>query len=304
MTPTPRVSVIIPSRDRPDALARCLESLAHQSFAPDGFEVIVVDDGSTDPLALPPALSPRGTPVKLVRQRNAGPAGARNRGLAEARGEFVAFIDDDCEADARWLEILMKALTSEPGAAVGGTVVNVLDRNAFAEASQLLVSFLCQYYNGDAERPRFFTTNNLAFPRRALLESGGFAEDFVRAAAEDRELCTRWHAQGRSMRIAPEAVVRHRHDLTLRAFLRQHYNYGVGARQFRAAIAARDGTPVRVEPPRFYLGLLAAPVRQHGARGLAHSALIALAQIANAIGFLRTPPLSGALAMKTGRAIQ
>jgi len=253
----------------------------------------VIDDGSQQPLSAPARLAPGGTPVVVVRQANTGPAGARNRGLAEARGEFVAFIDDDCQADARWLEALITGLQSRPGAAVGGTVVNALDRNPFAEASQILVSFVRDYYNGQAARTRFFTTNNLAFPRDALSASGGFAEEYVRAAAEDRELCDRWHAQGRPMLTASDALVYHRHDLTFRTFVRQHYNYGVGARQFRAAIAARNGDRVRVEPPRFYLGLLLAPLRRHGAAGVVHLALIAVAQLANAIGFLRTPPLTG-----------
>lgn len=293
MTHATVASVIVPSCNRPDSLRRCLESLARQTFPADRFEVIIIDDGSTQPLAAPAALAPGGTPVVLVRQANAGPAGARNRGLAEARGEFVLLIDDDCEADPRWLATLVTALRSLPGAAVGGTVVNALDGNPFAEASQLLVSFVCEYYNTDPARARFFTTNNLGFPREALLASGGFAEDYVRAAAEDRELCDRWHAQGRALLTATEAVVYHRHALSFRTFVRQHYNYGVGARQFRAAVAARNGDRVRVEPPRFYARLLLSPLRRHGAAGLVHAALIAVAQMANATGFLRTPALTG-----------
>ena len=157
---------------------------------PSGPFDIVIDDGSPQPLSAPATLAPGGTPVVFVRQANTGPAGARNRGLAEARGEFVAFIDDDCQADARWLETLITALQSRPGAAVGGTVVNALDRNPFAEASQILVSFVRDYYNGEAARTRFFTTNNLAFPREALSASGAFAEEYVRALA-GREVLTR-----------------------------------------------------------------------------------------------------------------
>jgi glycosyltransferase involved in cell wall biosynthesis len=296
-------SVIVPARNRPATLAQCLESLARQSFAADRFEVVVVDDGSEQPLTVPPTLSPAGTPIVLVRQANTGPAGARNRGLAEARGEFVAFIDDDCEADPRWLEILIASLRSRPGAAAGGTVLNAFERNPFAEASQILVSYVCEYYNRDPVRARFFTTNNLAFPREALVAAGGFAEEYVRAAAEDRELCNRWHAQGRELLTVADAVVRHRHDLTFRTFVRQHYNYGIGARQFRAALAARNGDRVRVETPAFYVGLLRAPLRRHGVRGLAHAGLIAIAQMANAIGFLRTPPLTGP-ALPTRKALQ
>jgi GT2 family glycosyltransferase len=234
---------------------------------------------------VPSSLSAGGAAVALYRQANLGPAAARNRGIAEARGRYVAFIDDDCIAEPRWLATLVAALDAHAGAGAGGAVVNTLTENPYSDASQAIVSFICSYYNRDPGNARFFTSNNLAFPREGLVSAGAFSDEYQRAAAEDRELCDRWRAGGHRLVSVADAIVYHSHHLTLRTFWRQHQSYGAGARQFRAALAARQGDRIRVEPLRFYVGLLTAPVRQRGATGLVHAGLIVVAQIANAVGF-------------------
>lgn len=283
MSGRPVVSVVVPTRGRPGALKRCLESLVRQDYPIDAFEIVVIDDGSPQPVTLPeigPDVS-----VLLRRQPQGGPAAARNHGLEHARGEYVAFIDDDCEASPDWLRELVGTLQRHPGAGAGGPVANDLARNPFSEASQALVSFLCEYYNASPEDARFFTSNNLAFPRAALMEAGGFDAQYQRAAAEDRELCDRWRRQGRRLVTAPAALVRHSHDLTLPAFWRQHFSYGTGAWHYWQHRANGQSSRVKVEPLGFYGSLLTWPVRTHGVAGLPVGALLALAQVANAAGF-------------------
>ena len=187
MSGRPVVSVVVPTRGRPGALKRCLESLSRQDYPTDAFEIVVIDDGSPQPVTLPELRLRRVTRVAVARRRG-GPPRRATIGLEHARGEYVAFIDDDCEASPGWLRELVGALQQHPGAGVGGPVVNDLARNPFSEASQALVSFLCEYYNANPEDARFFTSNNLAFPRAALMEAGGFDAEYQRAAAEDREL--------------------------------------------------------------------------------------------------------------------
>ena len=89
-------SIVIPTRNRPHAVERCLDALAAQTLPPGSFEVIVVDDGGEPSLALDPTRWASKFELKVIRQNNTGPAGARNRGVAVARGEFLAFTDDDC----------------------------------------------------------------------------------------------------------------------------------------------------------------------------------------------------------------
>ena len=276
------VSVVIPTRGRPEQLARCLGALARQTLPAAAFEVIIVDDDS--PVPVDPAIA-TGLPMagKVLRVPHAGPAAARNRGVDQAVGDVVAFTDDDCQPEPGWLAALLTALGSSTAPGAGGRVVNALPRNRYAEASQLLVSFLCEYYNGP-DGARFFTSNNLAVRRDAFRRAGGFDERYRHAAGEDRELCDRFASRNTPLAYAADAVVRHAHDLSWPRFVRQHFTYGRGAWGFRKARARRNGR-VRVEPPAFYRGLLAYPLARHGLRGLPHVALLGVAQAANAGGF-------------------
>jgi GT2 family glycosyltransferase len=286
MTPlAPLISVIVPTRNRPVAIARCLTSLVQQDLSPESFEIVVVDDGGATPVTVDAALTDR-IRVRILRQEHAGPAAARNLGIQRAEGTFVAFTDDDCVADRTWLSALVKALSGNRGAGIGGQIVNALAGNPWSEASQLLIGFLYGYYNRDPISARFFTSNNIAFPRDLLLDAGGFDPVYQRAAAEDRELCDRWIAAGRRLLYVPDARVEHAHAMTFRSFCRQHYTYGRGAWGFRKARAKRGAGPVRVEPLSFYWGLVTYPLRCRGLSGTRLTARLILAQLANAAGFL------------------
>ena len=277
------VSVVIATRGRPAKLARCLAALARQSFPTSAFDVIVVDDASPEPID---AAIGEHLPMTCTVHRipHGGPAAARNRGVARSTARVVAFTDDDCEPEPQWLEQLVAVLGRSGAPGAGGCVVNALAENQYAETSQLLVSFLCDYYNGPSGA-RFFTSNNLAFDRAVLMAAGGFDEHYQHAAGEDRELCDRFASSGRPLAFAPAAIVRHSHDLSFARFVRQHFTYGRGAWGFRKALAARHGR-VKVEPLSFYRGLVGYPLRQRGLRGLPHVALLGVAQVANAGGFV------------------
>jgi len=159
-------------------------------------EVVVVDDGSPAPLAEIVDPFQKQLNVKLVVQRQAGPAAARNAGAAHAHGQFLAFTDDDCAPESGWLNHLAKGLRQNPAAAVGGRTLNALDDNVYSAASQWLIDYMYDYYNAAQPAPKFFTSNNLALPAAAFRELGGFDTSFPLAAGEDRELCDRWRFRG------------------------------------------------------------------------------------------------------------
>jgi glycosyltransferase involved in cell wall biosynthesis len=284
----PLFSIVIPTYNRPKQLASCLQAIDGLTYPRDRFEVIVVDDGSHTPLdSIVESISDR-LLVRLITQSNSGPAVARNRGAAEAKGGFLAFTDDDCAPSPSWLHTLADAFRDAPDCGVGGKTINTLTDNLYSATSQLLLDYLYEYYNQNLHGAKFFASNNLAFPRKAFLDSGGFDIRYRRAAAEDRELCDRWISQGRRFRYAPEALVSHAHPLTLDTLCRQHFTYGRGAFSFHRMRAERGRGPVRVEPLSFYLNMFAYPFEYASFRGgIPISFLLMITQVANACGYYR-----------------
>lgn len=283
---TPIFSIVIPTYNRPAQLTVCLQACARLDYPRDRFEVIVVDDGGATPLDAVVARFHGMLAIKLLRQENAGPAAARNRGVSEARGEFLAFTDDDCAPESNWLRALASQFVASPDCAVGGQTLNALAHNIYSGASQLLISYLFSYYNAVPRAARFFPSNNLAFPAERFRAIGGFDVTYPRAAGEDRELCDRWLHCGYRMVYVEEAVVRHAHDLTFRTFLRQHFHYGCGAFCFHRIRARRGLHRIKVEPLSFYINMLRFPfVSTRGLRAPSLMLLLVVAQLANAAGF-------------------
>ena len=288
------ISVVIPTRNRPQRIMACLAALAAQTYDHDRFEVIVVDDGSDASLA--PTVVPfrERMRLELIEQSNAGPARARNVGAARAAGALLAFTDDDCEPQEDWLAALRAHSQARPDCAIGGHTVNALPKNACSTASQLLVDYLYEYHSRahsrDPDRapaaPPFFTSNNLAVPASVFRDIGGFDESFPLAAGEDREFCDRWQQRGYHLFHARDAVVRHAHALSLARFWRQHVNYGRGACCLRRARAERGMPAPGIEPLSFYWRLMTYPVRADRSRSaLLLVPLMFVSQVANTLGF-------------------
>jgi GT2 family glycosyltransferase len=287
MTDAPTISIVIPTYNRPEQLVVCLQACARLDYPCDRFEVIVVDDGGATPLDEIVSRFHGMLTLRLLWQENTGPAAARNRGAAEARGEFLAFTDDDCAPAPNWLRALSTQFVASPDCAVGGQTRNTLKHNLYSTASQLLISYLLSYYNAVPHAARFFPSSNLAFPTKQFRAVEGFDVTYLRAAAEDRELCDRWLNHGYRMIYAAEALVDHAHALTFRTFLRQHFHYGQGAFYFNQARARRGLHRVRVEPLAFYFNMLRYPfISAQGVQVALLTLLFVVTQVANAAGFL------------------
>ncbi len=283
------VSVIVPTRDRPRRLQSCLTALATQTLDSRRFEVIIVDDGSATSLASVVEPFSARLQLTLIEQRNAGPACARNAGAVRARGAFLAFTDDDCEPQPEWLSVLLTELRRQPDSICGGHTVNALSDSVLSEASQLLIDFLyhseSKHDSGD-QAPGFFTSNNFALRASLFGGIGGFDESFRFAAGEDREICERWRRRGYGLVRTPDAIVKHSHALSLRAFWRQHFNYGRGACRLRRLRSA-DGLSRGLESCDFYWRLVSYPLRTRGRSSrMTLTALLAVSQLATALGFL------------------
>jgi glycosyltransferase involved in cell wall biosynthesis len=281
-------SIIVPTYARPRQLRGCLASLAGLDYPASGYEVVVVDDGSPEPLDGVVAPFRARLNLTLVRQANRGPAAARNAGAAAAKGRFLAFTDDDCRPAADWLRRLEARLAGVPDRLIGGRTVNALTRNPYAVASQLIVDAVYAFYNRDPDAARFFASNNMALAADLFQALGGFDSSFPKAAAEDRDLCDRWLHHGYKLEYAPEAVVLHAHPLTLLRFCKQHFAYGRGARRYHQLRTAR-GSGRLSHDLAFHAqlpALLQAPLAGLPlGRAVPVVALLGLWQAANAAGF-------------------
>jgi glycosyltransferase involved in cell wall biosynthesis len=264
-------SVIVPTRDRPAALTRCLDALAAQTIA-DRLEVIVVDDGSVARTEVASVV--RRARARLIRQAGEGPAAARNAGARAAGGSFLCFTDDDCAPAADWAERLVDALHSGADAAAGSTESS---DGALATASEIVAHAPSTASAPNSSDLLFAPSNNLACTR-AVFEATPFDESYPYAAGEDRDWCARLVAAGYDLRSEPAARVVHCQALTPARFLRQQIRYGEAAYHFRSRHRRAS-----LEPIGFYARLL----KRGFGRGAAVGVLVAVAQVATAIGFTR-----------------
>ncbi len=282
---TPYFSIVIPTYRRPVHLSNLLAALTRLRYRPSMFEVIVVDDGSDIPLE--PILSKvRGQfNLTFIRQENKGPGAARNCGAARAKGEYLAFADDDCRPDPNWLQALAQAFRESPSSICGGRTVNALKDNPYSTASHLLVDFLYEHYNPTEETGAFFLANNFAVAKEGFEKLGGF--DSTLRFGEDRDFCYRWKIQGYPFVFAPDATVYHAHPLTLFSFLQLHFLYGGGSFQFLRRCAARGTNSVKLSPPSWYIELMLSGIKKEkNLQGLLLTFLLTTAQGAYAAGLL------------------
>ena len=199
----PRCSVIIPTHDRRETLLRCLASLLAQDLAPEAFEIVVVDDGSTDgtAAAVEGLAREAGRAIRLVAQAHRGPSAARNAGAAVARADVLAFLDDDTIASPSWLDEGLRVL-EEGDADLAG--VEGRTEIPSGEGGGPLAR------RTENLRGRRFLGCNLFFRREAFEEVGGFDERFGRIAfREDTDLAHRIQKAGGRIAWVPTAVVTH-----------------------------------------------------------------------------------------------
>lgn len=267
------ITVVVPTRDRPGPLARCLDALVAQDTDAD-VEVIVVDDASVDATAVAATLGRHGR-ARLLTGRGAGPAAARNLGARNANAPVVAFTDDDCAPDPGWIDSLLDRFAT--GArVVAGPTVNGRPDNRFAAASQIVTNHLVEA-GLDGWTVAFAPTSNLAVTRDVHGEVE-FDADFPLAAGEDRDYCDRLRAAGHPIVYEPAARVVHFQELGARGFWRQQRRYGEGAVHWRERGDGRGRQPVG-----FYADL----VRAGWACRPSVGALVVIAQAATVVGMRR-----------------
>lgn len=206
----PMVSVVVPTHNRRVMLQAGLESLLQQTYPRDRYEVIVVDDGSSDDTqTMVQGMQERSNGlIHYLYQEQAGPAMARDRGFREGRGEVIAFIDSDCTAHSGWLEQGVRTLQKdEKLGLLSGRVDPMPDRQ---------ITFFSRIIHQEAEHP-FYQTCNIFYRRKALEQVGGF-NPFFRyfkhfknyvLGGEDTDLAWRVKDAGWKSGFADGALVYH-----------------------------------------------------------------------------------------------
>jgi GT2 family glycosyltransferase len=214
----PRASVVVCTYNGGQTLEQCLHSLERLDY-PD-YEIIVVDDGSTDQTGEILARFPR---IQAIRQANRGLSHARNVGLRRATGDIVAYLDSDCFADPDWLTLLVEQLQHSGAAAVGGP--NLTPDDGWLAGCVAASPGQPTHVLESDQVAEHVPGCNMAFRREALEAINGFDTQY-RTAGDDVDVCWRLQQAGLWITFAPGAFVWHHRRQTVRAYFKQQMGYG------------------------------------------------------------------------------
>ncbi|HSH83062.1 MAG TPA: ABC transporter transmembrane domain-containing protein, partial [Herpetosiphonaceae bacterium] len=214
----PRISVVVCSYNGARTIRSCLEGLKKLEYP--NFEVIVVDDGSTDATA---AIASN-YDFRLIRTENRGLSSARNTGMEAATGEIIAYLDDDACPDPHWLTYLAATFISTDYVGVGGPNIAPAGDGLIAECVDNAPGNPVHVLISDREADHI-PGCNMAVRREALRAIGGFDPQY-RIAGDDVDVCWRLQQQGGTLGFNPAAMVWHHRRSSVRAYWKQQKNYG------------------------------------------------------------------------------
>lgn len=218
-------SIIIPTYNQPELTRQTLESLARQSS--DCFEVIVVDDGSKEPLD--GTLDPSSLPFSLTietHKTNRGRAAARNSGIRLARHELLIFLDGDMTVSSGFVAAHLKAHGDDANRVVIGNILFAAPWRDRPLARYIDSRGVHKLKPGEAVPYRYFVTGNASLPRALLNRAGLFDETFPRYGGEDLELACRLHQHGAAFAYCEQAVAYHHGLHSIETHCQRMVEYG------------------------------------------------------------------------------
>jgi glycosyltransferase involved in cell wall biosynthesis len=214
-----KVSVVIPAYNAQQTIAEAVEQSVAQAKGPMEVEVVVVDDGSVDDTAK----IAESAGATVIKQENAGPAAARNRGWKSATGQVICFTDSDCVPMSGWLENLLDGFRDRQVGAVAGSY-------EIANTGSWLAHWVHQEIMERHKRMspfvRAFGSYNVAIPRYMLEATGGFDPKYRQASGEDNDLSYRIIKKGWRIAFRPQAKVAHHHPERVWKYLLEQYRHG------------------------------------------------------------------------------
>ena len=296
----PEVSVIIPARDAAAVIEAPLRGLDRQTAPRERFEVIVVDDHSRDSTGEAARRHPGTRVVRTDAVR--GPGGARNRGIAEARGELLAFLDDSCVPDPDYIERGLARFAAEPELTILAARITTLLPSR-PNLAQLLDA--ARYFNQEAYVRNGYAGAGASWVRAGpVREVGGFNERLPHHGGEDLELYRLLTSRGASIAYAPEVHETHPARSRLRDLAAKSYRVGRAAPAIRRnARAPLPGPALLTRPWRVLPRPGVRGIERLRARGVSPGPLTRAAlvvcqylflqlpiSVGEAVGFLRRPP--------------
>ncbi|MDE6340561.1 MAG: glycosyltransferase [Muribaculaceae bacterium] len=217
-------SIIVPVYNRRDEVADLLRSLESQTDK--GFEIILVEDGSTQP-SLPDGKGPEGLRLKYYQKSNEGRSIARNYGIAGADGDYFIFVDSDCILPPRYIASLRESLAGNPVDCFGGPDAA---HDSFSDTQKAInyamTSFLTTggIRGGKVSMEKFTPrTFNMGYSREVFEHVGGFREMF----SEDIDMSTRIRNAGFKIALFPDVYVYHKRRVDLKKFWKQVHVFGM-----------------------------------------------------------------------------
>jgi len=278
------ITVALCTHNHADRLTRTLEDLEKITSPSRPWEILVVDNASTD--ETPQLLSdtnwrPPGIPVRVMREERLGLSNARNRALKEAHGKYLLFVDDDETPDPQWLKAYERDMLTYAPDALGGCINVVFEHGERpAWLQDELMGFLGHLDHGEGcwltDPATPFYGGNFAVRTKIFTEIGDFDAELgrmgqINSGGEDTEFYRRLVARGFSVRWVPDAIINHRirvDKLRRSYFLELHYRQGFSE-------GSRKRSTVSRLPPKYLIGQLARAsgraLRQRLTNGKDHS---------------------------------
>lgn len=219
----PFLSVIIPSKDRAAHLIACLESVLAQDYPKESLEIIIVDDGSKENIGDRLRLFPCRI---ITNPTSRGASFARNQGAKDARGEILAFLDDDCVAEKTWLRELVVYFQWQRVGGVGGFVDGYAQSTLLSRYEKTFSSLNLGnhiLFSGDQSRLYMPTCNFLV--RKSIFDQLGGMKESLRIG-EDVDFCWRMQNENHCLWYIPAGTVKHKHRRNLGMMLKRRYDYG------------------------------------------------------------------------------
>jgi GT2 family glycosyltransferase len=216
----PEYSIVVPAYQAADVIGNCVKALNAQSIPRERYEIIVVDDGSTDGTATAAREAGADQVITCV---HGGPGAARNAGVAIANSRIMLFTDADCEPIPAWIEQIAAPFQDQAIYGAKGTYRT--------HQRALVARFIQLEYEDKYDKMRgqdyidFIDTYSAAYRRKVFEQTGGFDPAF-RVANEDVEFSYRVAQLGHKLVFVPEAVVFHRHANSVLKYLRRKYYVG------------------------------------------------------------------------------